>query len=321
MSWLMDDEDDEDDFSKVQELKSSPVVGFRPASAITMADTPLRIDSPEQSRIFARKKKAAASPYHFSSSPGHGDGLSPLKSRTRFAPKSPIDISMMGSDLDDELEGGAEEEDDPIMMPPPPTFIPGRQKRRRTLLDLQSSSPIEERPAGRLLRKEQQLQAEERSEMPAPKPKAQSKAGHKPNKVKGKSKKSSKIPRNAFVLEAAHSGGEVSEGSEGSVDIEDESDRRFAGDFEPTQAPAGYNQALAYRQGQLTQAPLSGPAFSKGAARAGRFGRGSMSNRRRPDVSSSPPPAEDHEPNEYAFGSFIVRDEEEIVYESDAESD
>lgn len=55
-------------------------------------------------------------------------------------------------------------------------------------------------------------------------------------------------------LDAEVSGTESSDEASSSADIESESDRQFANDFQPTQAPKGYNQRSIYLQGQSTQA-------------------------------------------------------------------
>ncbi|EEB92655.1 hypothetical protein MPER_08804 [Moniliophthora perniciosa FA553] len=100
-------------------------------------------------------------------------------------------------------------------------------------------------------------------------------------------------------FEATHSGDEVSQGSSGDDDDdpESDSDRQFLEELPETQAPNGAN----------------GPVFSKKPLRKVPFGRGTMSNKRRPGVSSSPP--RDEEADEYELGSFVVDDDAEISYE------
>lgn len=118
--------------------------------------------------------------------------------------------------------------------------------------------------------------------------------------------------------EAAHSGDEVSEGGSSQVDdVENEFDREFLQGLPETQVSPTYDQSLAYRQSLFTQAPASGraPMFTnRPAARSARFAVG-LSSRPRLLISSSPPVVES-EPNEYAMGSFVVDDDEEIVYAS-----
>ncbi|EIW86508.1 P-loop containing nucleoside triphosphate hydrolase protein [Coniophora puteana RWD-64-598 SS2] len=114
--------------------------------------------------------------------------------------------------------------------------------------------------------------------------------------------------------EAAHSGDEVSEGASCSDDDqESESDRRFLQEPPETQVSPSYDQTVAYRQGLMTQAPLGGPLFANRPVRGGPYLH-NETMRRRPLVSSSPVRT-DGEPDEYEYGSFIVQDDAEIIYE------
>ncbi len=84
---------------------------------------------------------------------------------------------------------------------------------------------------------------------------------------------------------------------------ESESDRRFAGRFEPTQAPKGYNQRAAYAAGLSTQAGPSGPAFeSRSHLREAFFAKA-----RRP-VYLSQEEAREGPSSEYD-GSFVCGDD------------
>ncbi|KAG1889374.1 hypothetical protein F4604DRAFT_1712018 [Suillus subluteus] len=112
--------------------------------------------------------------------------------------------------------------------------------------------------------------------------------------------------------EAAHSGDEASEGSSHSEDdVESDSDRQFIEDIANTQVSPSYDQSLAYRRGLLTQAPLGGPVFATRPVRRELYGRGE-SAKRRAGVSSSPV-REDDLPDEYAIGSFVIDDDEDII--------
>ncbi|KAF8078356.1 hypothetical protein FPV67DRAFT_1465011 [Lyophyllum atratum] len=126
-------------------------------------------------------------------------------------------------------------------------------------------------------------------------------------------------PRNnqLFDFEAIHSGDEVSEGSSGAEDVEDESDRMFVQEMPETQVSPSYDQTMAYRQSLFTQTSNStkAPVFANGPIRRGVFGAG-MNSRPRPMISSSPP-RDDEEPDEYVVGSFVVDDDAEISYLSD----
>ncbi|KAK1229390.1 3'-5' DNA helicase [Marasmius sp. AFHP31] len=120
-----------------------------------------------------------------------------------------------------------------------------------------------------------------------------------------------------YDVEAEHSGDEISAGSSGpEEDEENEDDRRFLEELPATQASPSYDQTQIYRESLMTQAPTRAPAFANKPVRRGRFGRPStnMSNKRRPGVSSSPPPEGDESPDEYEFDSFIVDDDAEISY-------
>ncbi|KAG5648181.1 hypothetical protein DXG03_006136 [Asterophora parasitica] len=120
-----------------------------------------------------------------------------------------------------------------------------------------------------------------------------------------------------FDFEAAHSGDEVSEGSSGPEDEENESDRSFLRPLPETQVSPSYDQTLAYRQSLFTQAPMGrGPAFANGPVRSGIFGAG-LRARPRLMVSSSPPREDDDAPDEYVMGSFVVDDDADISYISD----
>jgi len=109
--------------------------------------------------------------------------------------------------------------------------------------------------------------------------------------------------------EAAHSGDEASEGSSHSEDdVESDSDRQFIKDIANTQVSPSYDQSLAYRRGLLTQASLGGPAFATRPVRRKVY----ESAKRRAGVSSSPV-REDDLPDEYAIGSFVIDDDEDII--------
>ncbi|KAG2160089.1 uncharacterized protein EDB93DRAFT_1113395 [Suillus bovinus] len=112
--------------------------------------------------------------------------------------------------------------------------------------------------------------------------------------------------------EAAHSGDEASEGSSHSEDdVESDSDRQFIKDIANTQVSPSYDQSLAYRRGLLTQAPLGGPMFATRPVKRGAYAQGE-SAKRRAGVSSSPV-REDDLPDEYAIGSFVIDDDEDII--------
>ena len=120
--------------------------------------------------------------------------------------------------------------------------------------------------------------------------------------------------RNMFVEDDVDVSGDDRDDDEEDIsDEESESDRRFAGHFEPTQAPKGYNQRRAYLAGLSTQAPQGGPAFADRSNRHDDF----ISKARRPILLSQEytqqGPSSDYE------GSFVCDDEEPVAYNSDSD--
>lgn len=109
-------------------------------------------------------------------------------------------------------------------------------------------------------------------------------------------------------------------GSEQSADEssgeESESDRRFANDFQPTQAPAGYDQHAVYAAGMSTQAaPKSGLNFRSAQlvnARKEAF----FAKARKPLLLTDSEGEGSGEENEYQLGSFVVDDESGFDSES-----
>ena len=99
---------------------------------------------------------------------------------------------------------------------------------------------------------------------------------------------------------------------EPSSDIESESDRRFANDFAPTQAPRGYNQRAMYLAGLSTQAgPKHGLAF-KALGDRNAF----MAKARRPVLLTDDEAEEGSSDNEYQLGSFVCPDDEDVSFDS-----
>ncbi|KAG9000821.1 3'-5' DNA helicase [Tulasnella sp. JGI-2019a] len=135
------------------------------------------------------------------------------------------------------------------------------------------------------------------------------------NKNRNKRQKAllSRIGNALFEMEADHSGDEESVGGSEFSD-ENEYDRSFVTDGDPTQAPDGYDQDAIYRQGLMTQAP-DGLAFRNGPVRKGQFtARASELVRvRERRLPTSSPEARSSEPDEYEMGSFIVEDDDDIL--------
>ncbi|KAJ9105478.1 hypothetical protein QFC21_001849 [Naganishia friedmannii] len=95
---------------------------------------------------------------------------------------------------------------------------------------------------------------------------------------------------------------------------ESDSDRRFAGQFEPTQAPNGFNQRAAYLAGLSTQGRPGGPDFSDHSDRHRRF----LAKARRPVFLSQEDDAMREGPSSEYEGSFVCGDDT-VEYESDEE--
>lgn len=126
-------------------------------------------------------------------------------------------------------------------------------------------------------------------------------------------------------VEAGHSDDELSAGasSDAAPDVPDSDDVRFVvADARATQAASpSYDQAAVYRRSLLTQAP-PGLAFARAPSRRGLAGFGPQRS-----VSEgagagrwreATPPVEEG-PDEYAYGSFVVDDDEEIVFASSSQ--
>ncbi|KAG8864334.1 3'-5' DNA helicase [Tulasnella sp. 330] len=139
-----------------------------------------------------------------------------------------------------------------------------------------------------------------------------------PPKVKRQKALLSRIGNAMFAMEADHSGDEISVGGS-DVSDENEYDRSFVTDGDPTQAPEDYDQEAIYRQGLMTQAP-AGLAFHSGPVRKGQYTGGASEmvrereRRRRRDIETcSSPGARSSEPDEYELDSFVVEDNDEIL--------
>lgn len=119
--------------------------------------------------------------------------------------------------------------------------------------------------------------------------------------------------RNMLVEEEVEVEGETTMGDDLSGE-ESESDRRFAGQFDPTQAPQGFNQQAAYLAGLATQIRPGGPDFSDRAGKHDRF----LAKARRP-VYLSPEERDPREgPSSEYEGSFVCGDDT-VEFESDEE--
>jgi len=99
---------------------------------------------------------------------------------------------------------------------------------------------------------------------------------------------------------------------EPSSDAEFDSDRVFANNFKPTQAPKGYNQRAIYLAGLSTQAaPKAGLAFKQRVDRDA-----FLAKARRPVLISDDEGDGEEIENEYQLGSFVCNDED-VAFDSD----
>lgn len=116
---------------------------------------------------------------------------------------------------------------------------------------------------------------------------------------------------NKLDLDVEISGSEGS-ADEPSSDVESESDRLFAGEeFQPTQAPRGYNQRAAYMAGMSTQvADRQGLKFNS------RYDTDGWLAKARKPVLVSDDEAGSGSENEYEMGSFVC-DDEDVQFDSE----
>ncbi|QRW05020.1 Helicase conserved C-terminal domain [Ceratobasidium sp. AG-Ba] len=140
--------------------------------------------------------------------------------------------------------------------------------------------------------------------------------------------KSSILDKHQFLeTEAQFSGDEDEDGDFDPEGVENAYDRSFVRDSPLTQAPAGYDQHLYYRQSLMTQVPGgSGPSFGSGpvrfkdyVGRGGALAGAGLGNQRRPGVSSSP--VREGPASQYVHDSFVVDDEEDIEYEASSDKE
>ena len=97
---------------------------------------------------------------------------------------------------------------------------------------------------------------------------------------------------------------------------ESEGDRQFLQEPGQTQVASSYNQVAAYRMGLMTQMPDDAdcPRFTRKPKRVGQFAGGRTQV---PTFGSSP--QRSGEPDEYHMGSFVVDDDEPILYSNSSE--
>lgn len=182
-----------------------------------------------------------------------------------------------------------------------PTPFPVRGGARRRAFP---SSDLDDSPAPRpLQRLRRRLPSTEPAEpeSPAPPPRPRSRPRDPARRERHRA-----AANTLMELDAGVSGSDVS--SDESSGVEDDSDRRFAGDFQATQAPRGYNQRAVYAAGLSTQGGAGvGLGFANGADRRAAF----MAKARRAVLVSDDERSSD---NEYELGSFVCDDEDEMAF-------
>jgi ATP-dependent DNA helicase MPH1 len=280
IAWLLDDDDDPD----IQILSSSPVIPKAKHSAPRLRsvqdDSILKAgDNILEVEILAMKPVSPLCPKVWRAS-----DMPPPALPYRTAQPSPG----LSSDTD----------------VPEASFVVRPAGRRRAIPAEALGTPDIQSPLRRLKRKDTELVP--RASTPPLQPK---KKKHKPI---------TSIRHNPWLDgEAMHSGDEESEGSSHSEDdVESDSDRQFLKDVADTQVSPSYDQAVAYRQSLLSQAPrlAGGPTFANRPVRRGGFTSARDHAHRRLMFSSSPP-RDNSEPDEYAIGSFVVDDDADISFD------
>jgi len=121
---------------------------------------------------------------------------------------------------------------------------------------------------------------------------------------------------------SGRSSGTISDDGSAVDDEETSSDRAFAGEFQPTQAPRGYDQQRAYMRSVLSPRDGSGGRFSVARPGGGRDSdaagarQGARPLRRFDRVASEGPDVDGGaEDDDWEYGTFVVDDEEPLMYE------
>lgn len=304
MAWLIEDDDDPD----IVILSSSPVVIKNDRADKDIGVTDFKLTNERSSG--EQFHHETSSHIHWSlpetsdidvlglllePDSRHSSPMASPKSRSQAIPS----FSSMRSSIRPQASSKS-----PIYEDTQPPRQIGRLACNRHLLFNESSSDVEDLPPP----SQRRLRRNNDSHESEPQQK-------KKRKAESKSKTLTKRKHNPLLdYSAEHSGEEVSAGSSNDDDTESESDRLFIKDSPMTQASPSYDQTLTYRKGLMTQAPgSSGPVFAQGPTRKGLFGR--MQPRVRRRVIDSSPPAED----DYEFGSFVVDNDAEISYLTQAD--
>ena len=277
MAWLLDDDDDD---ANIIVIGSSP-----PMNRVARLHPTTVLDDSEI-EIVGDQRLFSLSPVHLPGSLSQprpsgvvpdegvqhsqdGDDLAmppppvPARTSTAIAVSSdPLALEPI-TDVDIEPELDDEASSDAF---PAATFairIPGRQANKRVRLETAiDSSPAMPPPSQRRLhRATTHSPSPARQRSPDIDPQASEPRPRPPKRKKRKFADAVDAQRhNPWIdVEAAHSGDELSQGSDedayDSSMLASEGDIQFAGDFHPTQASPSYDQAAVYRRSLLTQAP------------------------------------------------------------------
>jgi ATP-dependent DNA helicase MPH1 len=338
VSWLLGSDEDEDRDHSAIEIHSSPPPPSPPPPPlrarldtpshevdkeeeedVEFADTPSILNSPPSPALSVPiASPAPPPPRHraFSAQAMPPPALLPPATHLSFEsppqPSFPIGRGVAARKRVLLHDSSPVEQSASFDSPPQPSFPVARGGAARKRVLLPDSSPLEQsvRRAPKGLQRLQRARESSPTSPLAPRP---------AKRTKRIRPRPDAAALRAFVEdEAGHSGAEVSEGSSGEDDPESESDLRFLRAPPETQIPEGYAQTQVYARSLATQAPGGpGPQFAARPRARGRFGpiRTPVRRARR---ASSPVTELGSEPDEYSFGSFIVEDEEDIVYEDDS---
>ena len=333
IAWLLDDDDEEPDIV---------VLGSSPSAGRIAHGPPAKMDDSEI-EIVEDRRSASPSPVRRShpspasqgketAKPQLGSGpededILPPRPPVRFVrPRSPSpDPMVVDPELDPDVE--ADSLDGPSSDGfPAATFAvraPGKQSRKRVRLAtaVDSSPPAMPPPSQRRLHR-----ANSRS--PRRYSPSSGTSDAQPQPAKRKKRKFADAAdaqrHNPWLdIEAEHSGEERSDGADEDTYpdsmLASESDERFAGDFQPTQASPSYDQAAVYRRSLLTQAPGGNmPAFANGPVRRGLFRAPQKPAERGRVLVSSSPPREPGSEDDYHLGTFVVPDDADISYDNNS---
>lgn len=341
MAWLLDDDDDED--VNILVIGSSP-----PPDRINREPSPAKLNDSEVEVIEEYQLSSPLSTRLPSTPPPRAADIPDTKefqrnqdddeqampppplparfSEPRIASPDPLEMDIV---LEDDAEPELNDEPSSDAFPTATFAVrgPGKQSKKRVRIEpaVDSSPPAMPPPSQRRLHRiDSRLPSPRNRYSPSSEPQPSESQPQPPKRKKRKFADAVDVQRhNPWVdVEAAHSGDELSQGSDGDAYdnsmLASEGDEQFAGNFQPTQASPSYDQSAVYRRSLMTQAPGgSMPAFANRPVRRGLFKAPQRPvQRRRAELSSSPPPAGSED--DYHLGTFVVPDDAEISYANDS---